>query len=86
METIHHLFITCPFSQQIWHEILSWLRMTCNTPSGENRRVDWWHAAKQNTPKAMQKRTGHCDVVGAMDDLETSQHLSSKERCPPPET
>jgi hypothetical protein len=55
METIHHLFITCPFSQQIWHEILSWLRMTCNTPSGENRRVDWWHAAKQNTPKVTQK-------------------------------
>jgi hypothetical protein len=29
--------------------------MTCNTPSGENRRVDWWHAAKQNTPKVTQK-------------------------------
>jgi hypothetical protein len=29
--------------------------MTCNAPHDENSLVDWWHTAKQNTPKAMQK-------------------------------
>ena len=28
-----HPLTACPFSQQIWHEILSWLRMTCRPPA-----------------------------------------------------
>lgn len=54
-ESIHHLFLACPFSKLVWHEILSWLRLTCNPPDGEDSLTDWWRTARQATPKPMQK-------------------------------
>lgn len=54
-ETMQHLILQCPFSRQIWHEILSWLRMTCRIPSDEATLYDWWSTARQNTPKLMHK-------------------------------
>jgi hypothetical protein len=54
-ETIHHLTVGCPFARQIWHEILAWLRMTCNPPTGDDTLFEWWSATRQVTPKAMRK-------------------------------
>uniref|UniRef100_A0A8I6XZ35 Reverse transcriptase zinc-binding domain-containing protein n=1 Tax=Hordeum vulgare subsp. vulgare TaxID=112509 RepID=A0A8I6XZ35_HORVV len=34
-ETMHHLLLACPFSRQVWHEALAWLRMPCRPPDGE---------------------------------------------------
>jgi hypothetical protein len=31
-ETMHHLLITCPFWRHVWHEVLSWLRLTMMKP------------------------------------------------------
>lgn len=47
--------ISCPFSRKIWHETLSWLRMTCPPPSDEATLFDWWTTADQITPKPMRK-------------------------------
>jgi hypothetical protein len=54
-ETIHHLFIGFPFSRQIWHEILSWLRMSCRPPLDDASLNAWWTVARQHTPKPMRK-------------------------------
>ena len=45
----------CPFSRQVWHEILSWLRLTCRAPADEASLTVWWHLARQSTPKPMRK-------------------------------
>jgi hypothetical protein len=55
METIHHLLITCPFSRQVWHDTLAWLRMTCRPPDAEATLHDWWTDARQRTPKPKHK-------------------------------
>ena len=34
-ETMSHLILEYSFSRQIWHEVLSWLRMTCRPPSNK---------------------------------------------------
>uniref|UniRef100_A0A8I6WG90 Reverse transcriptase zinc-binding domain-containing protein n=1 Tax=Hordeum vulgare subsp. vulgare TaxID=112509 RepID=A0A8I6WG90_HORVV len=54
-ETMRHLLVTCPFSRQVWHETLSWLRMTCRPPDHEATLNDWWLHAMRETPKAMRK-------------------------------
>jgi hypothetical protein len=53
METMHHLMISCPFSKQIWQEILAWLRLPCTPPHDESSHFDWWTAATRQTPKPM---------------------------------
>jgi hypothetical protein len=52
---MHHLLITCPFSRQVWHDALSSLRMTCQSPSKETSLDDWWQTAKRATPKPLRK-------------------------------
>ncbi|KAE8767191.1 Myosin-J heavy chain [Hordeum vulgare] len=52
---MRHLLITCPFSRQVWHETLSWLRLTCRPPDREATLNDCWLHAKRETPKAMRK-------------------------------
>ncbi|KAE8808114.1 Serine/threonine-protein kinase SMG1 [Hordeum vulgare] len=54
-ETMRHLLVTCPFSRQVWHETLSWLRMTCRLPDHEATLNDSWLHAMGETPKAMRK-------------------------------
>ena len=54
-ESIQHLMLECPFSKQVWHEILSWLRLTCSVPSTEGSLSEWWNSARRNTPQPMQK-------------------------------
>ena len=55
-ETMQHLTIGCPFSRQIWHAILAWLRLPCTIPDDNTTSlVSWWEAARQGTPKAMRK-------------------------------
>jgi hypothetical protein len=56
METMHHLMLTCPFSRQIWHDVLAALRLTCRTPGpGDASLFSWLALAKQATPKPMRK-------------------------------
>ena len=54
-ETLRHLLLGCPFSRHVWFEILAWMRMTCRPPNNEATLFDWWHDARQVTPKAMRK-------------------------------
>lgn len=54
-ETMQHLLLACPFSRQVWFEILSWLRMQCRPPDGEATLNEWWTAAQQATPKPLRK-------------------------------
>ena len=54
-ETIHHLLLECPFSREVWHEILSWLRLSCPLPNNDATLHDWWCSARQDTPKPMHK-------------------------------
>jgi hypothetical protein len=52
---MHHLLITCHISKQVWHEKLSWLRLTCRPLEDEASLCDWWIKARQATPKSMHK-------------------------------
>uniref|UniRef100_A0A453FFI8 Reverse transcriptase zinc-binding domain-containing protein n=1 Tax=Aegilops tauschii subsp. strangulata TaxID=200361 RepID=A0A453FFI8_AEGTS len=54
-ETLRHLLLACPFSRQVWYEILSWLRVPCNPPDGEPSTNTWWLSVRQHTPKPMRK-------------------------------
>ena len=54
-ESMNHLIMDCPFTKQIWHDILSWLHLPCSAPNGENSLSTWWHTARQTTPKLMHK-------------------------------
>jgi hypothetical protein len=54
-ESMHHLMLECPFTRQVWHEILAWLRMTAAAPDSEPTIMDWWHQAKLDTPKPLRK-------------------------------
>uniref|UniRef100_A0A452Y9A1 Reverse transcriptase zinc-binding domain-containing protein n=1 Tax=Aegilops tauschii subsp. strangulata TaxID=200361 RepID=A0A452Y9A1_AEGTS len=52
---MHHLMLACPFARQIWYEVLHWLRLSCTPPDSETSLNDWWHTARQHTPKPMRK-------------------------------
>lgn len=54
-ETMQHLILACPFSRQVWHEVLSWLRFTCTPPDQEGSLMEWWSKAYQETPKPLRK-------------------------------
>jgi hypothetical protein len=54
LESMNHL-IECPFSRQIWHEVLAWTPMTCAAPTTEASLFDWWINARQNTATPMRK-------------------------------
>jgi hypothetical protein len=55
MESMRHLMLECPFTRQVWHEVLAWLRMTARPPDGEPSLLDWWHRAKQDTRRLSEK-------------------------------
>ena len=54
-ETIGHLMLTCPFTKQTWHEVLSWLRLLAPAPEHDDSLMDWWLRAKESTPPALRK-------------------------------
>jgi uncharacterized protein (DUF2236 family) len=62
-ETIQHLSAGCSFTRQVWHDILSWLRMTCTPPTADDTLFDWWDAAKQRTPKPLRKALGSVTLL-----------------------
>jgi hypothetical protein len=51
-----YLLTACPFSRQVWHEVLSWLRVPCRPPERQDLLIEWWHATKPETLKPMRKR------------------------------
>jgi hypothetical protein len=58
-ETMCHLLIEVPFSKQVWHKVLSWLRMTCRPPSNADiSLIDWLIAVKPATLKPLRKGLG----------------------------
>lgn len=57
--TIPHLLIECPFSKQVWHETLSWLRKPCRIPSNNDVSLtDWLAEVKLATRKPLRKGLG----------------------------
>uniref|UniRef100_A0A8I6WU71 Reverse transcriptase domain-containing protein n=1 Tax=Hordeum vulgare subsp. vulgare TaxID=112509 RepID=A0A8I6WU71_HORVV len=54
-ETIHHLLLEWPFTREVWHEILSWLRLSCLLPNNDATLHDWWCSARHDTPRPMHK-------------------------------
>uniref|UniRef100_A0ACD5XM55 Uncharacterized protein n=1 Tax=Avena sativa TaxID=4498 RepID=A0ACD5XM55_AVESA len=52
-----HILTGCPFSQTIWHEVLSWIRSTAGPPVDEGPFADWWGLVVQSTPRPMCKGT-----------------------------
>uniref|UniRef100_A0A8I6Y5C4 Reverse transcriptase zinc-binding domain-containing protein n=1 Tax=Hordeum vulgare subsp. vulgare TaxID=112509 RepID=A0A8I6Y5C4_HORVV len=54
-ETIHHIIIACPFTQQIWHEVLAWFRLPVGCPNQEDSLLDWWNRTRHNTPHPQRK-------------------------------
>uniref|UniRef100_A0A453GRB6 Reverse transcriptase zinc-binding domain-containing protein n=1 Tax=Aegilops tauschii subsp. strangulata TaxID=200361 RepID=A0A453GRB6_AEGTS len=52
---MHHLLVSCPFWRQVWHDTLSWLRMTCRQPDQDTSLNEWWLATKETTPKPLGK-------------------------------
>ncbi|KAE8771918.1 Serine/threonine-protein kinase SMG1 [Hordeum vulgare] len=44
-ETMDHLLLHCPFSKQVWQDIIAWLRLPCTAPSRETSLLAWWHRA-----------------------------------------
>ena len=55
VETIHHLFIECPFTRQIWHDVLASLHLAIPVPDQEPSLLAWWQNAKQIIPKPQRK-------------------------------
>lgn len=55
MSCVSNTDFTCPFSRQVWHDILAWLRMTCRPPDRNTSISEWWLAAKAITPKPLRK-------------------------------
>lgn len=54
-ETMQHLLVDCPFSQQVWHCILSWIRATCQPPTQGVTLSTWWRLARRASPKPLRK-------------------------------
>ena len=50
-----HLLLECPFSRQVWHDVLAWARIPSQPPSNEPSLTDWWQRTKGQTPQALQK-------------------------------
>ena len=60
-EDMHHLFTSCPFSRQIWHEVLSWCRSTATIPNPDTPFADWWIDTCTSSPTALRK--GLCSII-----------------------
>lgn len=54
-ETMHHLLVGCPFSRQVWHEVLSWCRATTPPPGANDDLIQWWATSHDAAP-ARQRR------------------------------
>jgi hypothetical protein len=55
MESMQHLLTGCCFSQQVWFEVLAWLRATCNPPERGDSLQTWWHRARRASPSLSHK-------------------------------
>lgn len=49
-ETMQHILIGCPFSRQVWHDVLAWVRATIHAPSGGEEFLPWCTTAITNSP------------------------------------
>uniref|UniRef100_A0A8I6Z4Y7 Reverse transcriptase zinc-binding domain-containing protein n=1 Tax=Hordeum vulgare subsp. vulgare TaxID=112509 RepID=A0A8I6Z4Y7_HORVV len=54
-EMMDQLLLRCPFSRQVWQDVITWLRLPCTPPSHESFLLAWWHSAKQIIPQPMFK-------------------------------
>jgi hypothetical protein len=53
---MQHLIIEYPFARQVWHKILTWLRLPWSVQTATaTSLVSWWQEAKQDITKSMHK-------------------------------
>jgi hypothetical protein len=72
---MHHLLISCPFSRQIWYDMLASLRLACRPPDQDASLSDWWLAIKTNHAQDHAQRPSHDDTSHSLADLETPKRL-----------
>ncbi|BAS99147.1 Os06g0681050 [Oryza sativa Japonica Group] len=47
-EDCHHLFVTCPFTAEVWRKIRRWCNANFAIPAdGDSRLADWWLATRR---------------------------------------
>ena len=52
---MHHLLTGCPFSRQVWHEILGWARVPIGLPDHGTPFQLWWQSSLDLAPTSMRK-------------------------------
>jgi hypothetical protein len=52
---MQHLLAGCPFSRQVWHEILGWVRSTAELPSGDTNFYTRWETSCDRSPSPARK-------------------------------
>jgi hypothetical protein len=58
-----HLLTGCPFARTIWHEVLSWIRLT--PPVAGDDFTAWWASALRASPHALCKGTSSMILLTA---------------------
>ena len=65
-KTMQHLLLACPFSRQVWHEILSWYRITDTPlPDSSSDFRDWFSLAVQNAPTSLRRGLASLAILTA---------------------
>ena len=54
-EMMQHLLLACPFSRQVWHEVLGWARMAVDLPSADTPFQTWWTSCSDRSPAPVRK-------------------------------
>jgi len=72
-----HLIISYPFSRQVWHEILAWMRMTCTTQPTDPRDISLRlvDESQASHPKSHAQRASLHNLSRTMDDMEAPKRL-----------
>jgi hypothetical protein len=70
----------CPFARQVWHDILSWLCMTCTQLTADDTLRLVGRGEAENTQTAAQGTWVH-DTAHPLDDLEAQECVSSSVCC-----
>ena len=62
---MQHIIIGCPFSWQVWHDVLAWVRATTPSPSGDEDFLPWCSATIRRSPTSHRKGLATLAVLTA---------------------